>query len=205
MDLRVTRLHLVRHGRAAAGWDTHADPGLDALGRHQAAALCADLMPVGPLPIVTSPMLRCRQTSEPLATAWAVVPRVETAVGEIPSPEGVAMGDRVEWLRVAMRSTWDALGPRYAAYRDAVVSTLRSIARRAAVEGCEGAVVFSHFVAINAAIGAAIDDDRVLIHRLDNCSVTTIDVDLDADGDGGEDRSTLRLVEPGHEADTQIR
>jgi hypothetical protein len=32
----VTRLHLVRHGRAAAGWDTDPDPGLDDIGRRQA-------------------------------------------------------------------------------------------------------------------------------------------------------------------------
>ena len=28
----MTRVYLVRHGRAAAGWDTDPDPGLDALG-----------------------------------------------------------------------------------------------------------------------------------------------------------------------------
>ena len=56
-------------------------------------------------------------------------------------------------------------------------------------------VVFSHFVAINAAIGAAIGDDRLVVRSLDNCSVTVIDV---VDG-------ALQLVESGHEADTLIR
>jgi broad specificity phosphatase PhoE len=115
------------------------------------------------------------------------------------------MGDRVDWLRQAMRSTWDELGARYVAYRDAVAASVRSIARRAAADGSDGAVVFSHFVAINAAVGAAVGDDRVLIHRLDNCSVTTIDVDVEVDVDEGDGRSTLRLVEAGHEANTQIR
>ena len=55
--------------------------------------------------------------------------------------------------------------------------------------------MFSHFVAINAAIGAAIGDDRLVIRSLDNCSVTVIDV---VDG-------RLHLVEGGHEADTLIR
>jgi broad specificity phosphatase PhoE len=192
----VTRLHLVRHGRAAAGWDAHVDPGLDELGRRQAAALCDRLLPLGPLPIVTSPMLRCRETAAPLAERWAVVPAVEPAVGEIPSPVGVAMAGRVEWLRAAMRSTWPELGDRYVAYRAGVAAALGAIARGAAHDAAAGVVVFSHFVAINAAIGAATDDDRVLIRRLDNCSVTTIDV---ADG------ATMRLVEHGHEADTQIR
>jgi broad specificity phosphatase PhoE len=56
-------------------------------------------------------------------------------------------------------------------------------------------VIISHFVAINAAIGAATGDDRVVIRRLDNCSRTTIDVD-----DG-----RLVLIEGGAEADTLIR
>ena len=34
----------------------------------------------------------------------------------------------------------------------------------------------SHFVAINAVIGACTGDDRLVIRRLDNCSVTVVDV-----------------------------
>jgi len=37
-------LYLVRHGRAAAGWDTAIDPPLDELGREQAAATAAKLV-----------------------------------------------------------------------------------------------------------------------------------------------------------------
>ena len=43
-------------------------------------------------------------------TTWNVEAQVEPAVAEIPSPEGVAMADRIEWLRVAMRGTWSDLG-----------------------------------------------------------------------------------------------
>ena len=56
-------------------------------------------------------------------------------------------------------------------------------------------VIFSHFIAINAAIGVATGDDRLVIRSLDNCSVTVVDVD-----DVG-----IHLVEGGHEADTLIR
>jgi broad specificity phosphatase PhoE len=183
----MTRLHLVRHGRAAAGWDTDVDPGLDGLGRHQADELAARLAPLGRRAVVTSPLRRCRETATPLCAAWGVTPRVEPGVAEIPSPEGIAIADRVEWLRTAMAGTWTALGPRYTAFRDGVVATL--------VATGADAVVFSHFVAINAAIGAALDDDRLVIRRLDNCSVTVFDV---VDGQ-------LHLVEGGHEADTLIR
>jgi broad specificity phosphatase PhoE len=183
----VTRLYLVRHGRAAAGWDTDPDPGLDEIGQRQAVSVAARLAPLGPLPVLTSPLRRCRETAAPLSDGWGVEPRIEPAVAEIPSPEGIAMSDRIEWLRAAMRGTWAELGARYVTYRDQVVDTL------IAVKG--DSVVFSHFVAINVAIGAATSDDRLVVRSLDNCSVTVVDV---VDG-------ALQLVESGHEADTLIR
>jgi broad specificity phosphatase PhoE len=183
----MTRLYLVRHGRAAAGWDTDPDPGLDEIGRNQAAAVAARLAPLGPLPILTSPLLRCRQTAAVLAEQWRVEARVEPDVAEIPSPEGVAMADRIDWLRVAMGGRWNDLGSRYIAYRDQVVTALSGLV--------DDSVVFSHFVAINVAIGAALADDRLVVRSLDNCSVTIVDVV------GG----ALQLVESGHEADTLIR
>lgn len=183
----MTRVYLVRHGRAAAGWDTDPDPGLDELGREQALTMARTLAPLGPLAVVTSPLLRCRQTAFPLAAAWGAEVRVEPAVAEIPSPDGVPMGERVEWLRRSMSGTWAELGPRYTAFRDGVVAAVMSLPA--------DTVVASHFVAINAVIGAAVGDDRLVSTSLDNCSITVVDV---VDG-------VLRLVETGHEADTLIR
>jgi broad specificity phosphatase PhoE len=179
---------LVRHGRAAAGWDADPDPGLDALGRTQAATMATRLGPTGPLPLVSSPMRRCQETASVLAAVWGAVPTVDPLVTEIPSPEGVAFGERVPWLRVAMQGTWTELGPRYTAYREAVVGR---------VAACPtDTVIVSHFVAINTVIGACLGDDRLVIASLDNCSCTVVELD----GLGG-----LRLVERGHEADTLIR
>ena len=183
----MTRLYLVRHGRAAAGWNTDLDPGLDEIGLRQAITVAQRLAPLGPLPILTSPLRRCRETAAPLAATWIVEARIEHAVAEIPSPEGVAMADRVDWLRAVMRGTWGELETRYVTFRDQVVTRLAGMV--------EDSVVFSHFVAINAAIGKAIGDDRLVVRSLDNCSVTVFDV---VDG-------SLQLVESGHEADTLIR
>jgi broad specificity phosphatase PhoE len=180
-------VYLVRHGRAAAGWDADPDPGLDELGREQAMAVARRLSPLGPLAVVSSPLMRCQQTAFPLSMAWHAEVRIEPAVAEIPSPEGVAMADRVEWLRSAMGGPWEALGPVYTAFRDDVVAAITGLS--------VDTVVFSHFVAINAVIGAAMGDDRLVIRSLDNCSATVIDV---VDG-------ALQLVEGGHEADTLIR
>ena len=186
----MARIQLVRHGRAAAGWDRDPDPGLDPIGEDQALRVAEQLAPLGrsgALPIVSSPLRRCRQTAAPLALRWGVTPTVEDAVAEIPSPAGVPMPDRVEWLREAMGGTWTELGDRYLAYRDDVVGFVLSHA--------QDTVVFSHFIAINAVLGACLGDDRVVIRRLDNTSITVVDVDA----------GTVRLVVPGHEADTLIR
>ncbi len=192
----MTRLYLVRHGRAAAGWDSDPDPGLDALGREQAATMAARLLALGPLPVVTSPLLRCQQTAAALAAQWGVVPQIEPGVAEIPSPAGVPMAQRIEWLRVAMAGTWTQLGDRYVAFRDGVMATLTKIA----MDGVD-TVVTSHFIAINAAIGGIIGDDRLLLRSLDNCSVTIVDCVVEKHGESG----LFQLVETGAEADTLIR
>lgn len=187
----VTRLHLVRHGRAAAGWNVDPDPALDDLGRAQAADVARVLAPLGPLAVYTSPLLRCRQTSEPLSERWNTTAVVEPRVAEIPSPEGYALDSRVDWLRAAMAGTWSQLaasdGERYAEYRRSVC--------RALLEMPHDAVVFSHFIAINVVIGEALGDDRLVVASLDNCSVTTVTVQ--------DDRFVLDEI--GREADTLIR
>lgn len=186
--MSTTRLYLVRHGRASAGWDTAIDPELDALGRQQAKEVAQQLAPLEPMRVVSSPLVRCRQTAQPLCEAWKTTAEIRHEVAEIPSPEGVAIADRVEWLRLAMVGTWDALGPRYTAFRDELLDFVGQLT--------VDTVIYSHFVAINAVIGAICDDDRLVIHRLDNCSVTIIE----RDHAGG-----LTLVQSGHEADTLIR
>lgn len=183
----MTRLYLVRHGRAAAGWDTDPDPGLDDLGQRQAREVAERLAALGPLAVVSSPLRRCRETSAPLSQRWGTEAVIEPAVAEIPSPAGHTMQTRVDWLRAAMQGNWADLGTTYTGFRDGVVSALCGLP--------VDTVVFSHFIAINAAIGAATGDDRLVIRSLDNCSVTVMEA-----GSAG-----LVLVEGGHEADTLIR
>jgi len=183
----MARIYMIRHGRAAAGWDTDPDPGLDDVGRHQAAMMADILAPMGPLALVSSPLRRCQETAAVLGEQWGVAATIEPLVAEIPSPEGVPMGGRIEWLRQSMAGNWSVLGDRYTSFRDGVANRLRVID--------VDTVIASHFVAINAAIGAATGSDAVVICSLDNCSVTIFDV---TDG-------VLTLVETGHEADTLIR
>ena len=142
--------------------------------------------------VVTSPLLRCQQTAFPTATAWGVDAVIDPRVGEIPSPEGYSLENRVEWLREAMAGTWAEVasrsGAHYGTYRDTIASAISGLR--------VDTVVFSHFIAINAVIGAATADDRVVIASLDNCSITVFDV---------SDSGDIRLVETGGQADTLIR
>jgi broad specificity phosphatase PhoE len=191
----VIRVHLVRHGRATAGWDTDPDPGLDDLGREQAAATAARLADLASngvdYDVVSSPLRRCRETAGFLLERWGrPIDRlaVVEAVREIPSPPGVPMPERVDWLRRAMAGSWADLGSPYTDFRDGVVDYVRTRTRPV--------VVFSHFIAINAVVGACLGDDRLVIDSLDNASVTVVEV-----GPGGD----VHLVERGRQADTLIR
>jgi broad specificity phosphatase PhoE len=185
---RSNRIYMVRHGRASAGWDTALDPGLDDLGRAQSQGVADQLQSLQLSDIITSPLLRCQQTAESLAQMWNVSPRVSAEVSEIPSPSGVAMSDRIVWLRNAMQGTWNEMGSDYVAYRDQITDFVRNIQT--------DTVIFSHFIAINAVVGGVLGDDRLVIRSLDNCSVTIFE--RDATGN-------LSLVQGGHEADTLIR
>lgn len=185
---RTSSIYMIRHGRASAGWDTALDPGLDDLGRAQSQEVADQLQSLQLSNIITSPLLRCQQTAEPLAHMWSVSPQVCTEVSEIPSPQGVAMSDRIVWLRNAMQGTWSDLGQDYVAYRDQITDFVRGIKT--------DTVIFSHFIAINAVVGGVLGDDRLVIRSLDNCSVTIFE--RDATGN-------LSLTQGGHEADTLIR
>ena len=185
------RLHLVRHGRAAAGWNVDRDPVLDELGQQQAVEVAQLLVGLGPLPVYSSPLRRCQETSGPLSALWKTTPVVEPRVAEIPSPVGVALEERVEWLRGAMAGTWAQLGMSdgdvYTQYRRDLLDTLSAMPH--------DAVIFSHFIAINVVIGEALSDDRLVVKSLDNCSVTTVVVH----------NGKFTIEEMGREADTLIR
>ena len=157
----MSRLYLVRHGEAAAGWDRDADPGLSERGRAQAAQVAQELAPLGSLPIITSPLRRAQETAAPLAALWGVEPRVEPLVGEIPSPS-IDLAERGTWLRGLFARHWHDWPDEPKAWRSRISKTL------AAIGESGDAVIFSHYVFINAAA----DDES---YQPDNCSITVLD------------------------------
>lgn len=175
-------IFLVRHGEAAAGWGDHPDPGLSHLGHEQARAVSRALGELGATKVIASPMQRCRETAAPFADQLGVSARIEPAVSEIVTPDGIA--DRVNWLREVMAGTWpDALMP----WREQATAAVSGLA--------EGTAVFSHFVAINAIVGQLSGAADVLVFRPGHCSVTV----LERDGDG-----VLQVTRLGDEAATRI-
>jgi broad specificity phosphatase PhoE len=183
----MPRIVLVRHARPDGTWGRDADPGLDAVGHEQARAVADVLAPLGPLPVVVSPLRRTRETAAPLATRWRVEPTVEHGVGELTAPPD-ARPDHATWLRTLMAGTGAEHATVMGPFRARVLGAIRAL--RA------DTVVVTHFLAINAVVGAATDDDRVVSFTPTHCSRTV--VELDADG-------TLHLVALGEAGTTDLR
>ena len=191
-------IYLVRHGRVSETPEDANDPELAAIGRDQARQLAADLDArlESPLPILTSPMRRCRETSAPLAELWRMPVQLESRVIEVPSPSHSVTGRRA-WLNQLFESTWgeaearahpgqDGFGPILRAWREGVCEAILSIER--------DSVICSHFVPLNVVVGAALAQDRVICFRPDNASLTVVD----------NSEGRIRLIELGREMVTRV-
>jgi broad specificity phosphatase PhoE len=181
----MVKIYLVRHGRATSGWGLEEDPGLDDLGRFQAQATADKLAPLGPLHIISSPRVRAQETATPLAKIWNIGPAIEDRVGEIRFPAEKS-ANRIEWLKKIMVDQWPNLDRDLQQWRREVIEALLSIKN--------DTVVFTHYIAINVAVGQATDDDRVVSFRPDNASVTIVETH----------GNSLYLVNRGNEADTKV-
>ena len=110
---------------------------------------------------------------------------IEPRVAEIPFPT-TDLSERSRWLRQAMAGGWANLSQDLQLWRRRLVDCVAGLER--------DCVVFCHFIAINVAVGAAQQDDRLVIFHPDNASVTTFS------NEGGK----LRLLELGRQSTTKI-
>ena len=178
---------MVRHGRAAAGFGSHRDPGLDDVGRAQAEATAEELAArfEEPVPIYSSPLMRAQETAAVLARRWGSEVILEPRVAEIPSPTQ-DLRERARWLQGVMAGRWADLPPDLIRWRQEMIDC---------VLGFEtDAVVFCHFIAINVVVGAATGDEKLIVFQPDNASATDI----------GTDGSQLELIKIGREANTRV-
>ena len=168
----MPRLYLIRHGEPAGTFTASRDPGLSPLGHEQAKAAAETLHAFGALDVISSPLKRAQETAAPYAALRGVKPRIATAVAEIPTPAHVGFEKRGDWLRGVMMGSWREAEPELRAWRTQVVAFLKDLPRDTAI--------FSHYVAINVAVAAARDDDRITVFAPTHCSITVLDATADA-------------------------
>lgn len=177
----MPRLYLIRHAEPAALWGAHPDPGLSELGHRQASAVAAHLATLGIANLITSPLARCRQTAAPLAAALGQEAAVNRAVAEIPVPASVT--EHRPWLMAVMDGAWTD------PHVDESLRIWRNDVGKALLALEQDTIIFSHFVAINAAAGLAMCVDGVTLFKPGHASVTMLE------NEGG----ALRLVALGAE------
>ena len=167
----MVRIFLIRHGEPAGAWGMVDDPGLSARGMAQARTAAEAIAGLGPVTLVCSPLRRCRDTA---ATAARLLRRpcaIDVAVAEVRTPAGLA--DRRAWLQrtFAWRADaspvlWSSVEQETRAWRDELL--------RAAQAWDSDVAVFTHFIAINVIVGAALNSEGTLVCRPDHASITEV-------------------------------
>jgi len=179
-------IFLVRHGEAASTWTESEDPGLSLLGRRQAADAAGRLIERldNTFRLVSSPLRRAQETAAPLAAALKLDVSINPVFQEIPAP--VPMAERQRWLQSVMRQRWSEQEGTVSHWRAALLDSLQRIP--------QPAVVFTHFMVINAVVGHLSGKDEVVCCLPDNASITH----LVSTGD------SLELVELGRQIETHV-
>ena len=180
------KIYLIRHGEAAEHWHKADDPGLSELGHLQAKETAERLLPeLAPdVRLISSPMVRARETAQPLADALGISPTIIETFCEIPTP--VEKADRHEWLRNIALQDWQQQHEMVREWRNGLLAELGKVR--------EHAVVFTHFMVLNAIVGTLQQRDRVVCFLPANASVTRLQWT-----DEGH-----QLVELGHQLKTRI-
>jgi broad specificity phosphatase PhoE len=177
---------LVRHGEAAASWSESSDPGLSSTGVRQAWDVAALLGPQisADTQLLSSPLRRAIETAGPLAIMTGKPVREDAAFREIPSP--VPLAQRQDWLRQLMRERWCEQQAGVRTWRTAILQQLLALQ--------PPAVVFTHFLVINAVVSHILGSDATLCVWPANASITRLRLN----------GTNLELVELGKELITPV-
>ena len=184
----MPKIYFIRHGQAAATWDQDEDPPLSPLGQQQAEQVSLSLLNTIPnldeIQIISSPIKRAFQTAQPFVQACQKPLSIEKAVSEIPSAiENVS--ERMPWLLSIMQDRWQNLGHGLLSWRQQCLDYLSSLEK--------DSVIFSHYIAINVAIGHCQKTDEVICYRPDNTSIHIF-----------ENKPHLQIISLGKQAITKI-
>jgi len=155
---------LVRHGEAEIPWSQGADAGLSDRGRAQADSLARELVTRSGADLVSSPLLRARETARPLGQHRARDPSVDARYCEVPIVNDVAR--RKAWLTEVHDGTWNDVDPSISAWREAAWAGLLGLSR--------DTIIVTHFMLINAMVTRATADPRLVCFEPDYVSVTAL-------------------------------
>jgi broad specificity phosphatase PhoE len=107
----------------------------------------------------------------PLAAAFGLERRVEHDYGELPWREGQTAAERVKELSTALHMSWPDFDGQWRRWRERLIE--RALSETGDV------IIVSHYVAINVLVGVALSDDRAVIIRPANASITEFHVRAD--------------------------
>ncbi|MGH3684721.1 MAG: bifunctional RNase H/acid phosphatase [Pseudonocardiaceae bacterium] len=171
-----TRLLLLRHGQtehsAQRRYSGRADLPLTELGKHQAAGAAARLATIDDVvTVVSSPLLRARQTAEPVADALGVPLTVHDGLIETDfgAWEGLTFAEASARDR-ELHSRWltdTSMVPPGGESMDAVHRRVRRVRDQLIAEhGAATLIVVSHVTPIKSLLRMALDAGPSLLHRL---------------------------------------
>lgn len=191
-SMTVTLLFL-RHGRTADNVARRfsgphgGDPGLDDVGRHQAAVVAAALGDARVDAVVSSPLRRARETAEVIASALGLGVVVDPALADFdPGGWDGHTTDEVRAASPAWHAAWsvspDVAPPEGESVRVVQARVLGGV--RALVESHSGrrVLVVSHAVPIGAAVTAALEAPLASALRLQIANGSLSVVRYPADG-----------------------
>jgi broad specificity phosphatase PhoE len=168
----MVRILLIRHAEPEAAWGgDEADPGLSARGREQAEIAARTLVKMTPMAIMSSPMRRCQETAAPFVTQAGLKLVLEPGVSEVVSPADITdrrtwLLENFPWTTPRAQRSWTSVDPSLRAWRDTVTGAIAALR--------EDTAVFSHFIAINVIVGAALQRDETIVCRPGHASITEL-------------------------------
>ncbi len=163
----MIEIFLVRHGEARIPWSEGHDAGLSKRGHEQAATVATQLTSLGNHDLISSPLLRARETALPLSRTRRREAQLDDRYCEVPIENDVAR--RKAWLTEVTVSTWDDVDAQIIDWREAAWTALGELRH--------SAIIFTHFMLINAMVTRATNDPRLVSFEPAYASVTTLRFD----------------------------
>jgi len=179
-------IYLVRHGEAAASWQHNPDPALSEQGRAQAQSLLPFFAHRKIEHLISSPLLRTRETALPLGQSTRLAVQLSDAFREIPTPVNISLENRLAWLQGCANSPWSDAGRVLLDWRHSILQSLRGAP--------DNTVIFTHFMVMNAVVGELRGAPNLVCYQPDYCSVVSLE----------RQAAGLHLISLGQEAQSRV-